>query len=128
MALRGIRGATTASDNTEAAILQATSELLQELERANKYQLQDLAAVWFSATSDLNAVFPAKAARLLGWARVPLFDAVEIDVPGSLPRCIRVLLLWNTDIAQDAIRHIYLKGASGLRPDLTEPPSAQEEK
>lgn len=77
-----------------------------------------MAAVIFSVTSDLNAVFPAKAARRMGWTDVPLLDVAEIDVPGALPRCIRVLMLLNTDKNTHEIVHVYLKGAAALRKDL----------
>jgi chorismate mutase len=118
MACRGIRGATTAEDNSASAILEATRELLEAITAANGLQVEELAAAFFTTTQDLNAAFPARAARDLGWAMVPLLNSQEIAVPGSLPRCIRVLLLWNTDRGQEEIRHVYLRGANVLRPDL----------
>ena len=78
----------------------------------------DLASAMFTLTPDLQAVHPARAARDLGWDQVPLMCAVEIAVPGSLPRCIRILLHWNTDLPQSAIHHVYLHAAIALRPDL----------
>jgi chorismate mutase len=117
MGIRGIRGATTVDENDAKAILEATRELLVMMERENDLAAEDLAAAWFTVTPDLDAAFPAAAARDLGWRQVPLMDAQEIPVSGSLPRCIRVLLLWNTDRAQDAVRHVYLAGARVLRPD-----------
>jgi chorismate mutase len=118
MVCRGIRGATTVEDNTADAILEATGELLEAITAANGLQVEELAAAFFTATQDLDAAFPARAARDLGWDVVPLLDAQEIAVPGSPPRCIRVLLLWNTDKSQEEITHVYLRGAQALRPDL----------
>jgi chorismate mutase len=117
MVCRGIRGATTVEDNTADAILEATGELLEAITAANGLQVEELAAAFFTATQDLDAAFPARAARDLGWDVIPLLDAQEIAVPGSLPRCIRVLLLWNTDKSQEEIAHVYLRGAQALRPD-----------
>ena len=119
MYIRGIRGATTADENSPSAILEATRELLRMLEHANKFRPEDLAAAFFTATNDLNAAFPARAARLLGWTQVPLLDYQQLNVQDSLPRCIRVLLLWNTDTAQEAVQHVYLHDAKALRPDLS---------
>jgi len=119
MAVRGVRGATTAADDQPEAVLQATQELLQALlERNPTMKPEDLASVLFTATQDLSSAYPAQAARLLGWRHVPLMCAVEIPVPGSLPRCIRVLLHWNTELSQSAIQHVYLGEARRLRPDL----------
>lgn len=118
MAIRGIRGATTVDANTAEAILEATREMLQLLQRANGFASEELAAVWFTATDDIDAAFPARAARQLGWVDVPLMDAQEMRVAGSLAACIRVLILWNTDLDQASINHMYLRGAVILRPDL----------
>ncbi len=118
MPVRGIRGATTAADNTETAILDATEELLRWLAAANELRPSDIASIVFSVTPDLNATFPARAARQLGWTDVPLLDTVEIPVPSALPRCIRVLIHWNTDRPLEAIHHGYLREAAALRPDL----------
>ena len=118
MATRGIRGATTAVANTTEAILTATRELLVELVAANLLRVEDLAAAFFTVTDDLNAAFPARAARDLGWQHVALLDAREIAVPGSLARCIRVLLLWNTDTPQSEVVHVYQREARALRPDI----------
>lgn len=118
MMLRGIRGAIDVPENDTEEILQATRELLQEMLQKNSLEKDNLGAVIFSMTADLNAVFPAKAARQLGWNHVPLFDTCEIDVPGSLPRCIRVLMLFNSAKTQHEIRHVYLRGATVLREDL----------
>ena len=118
--MRGVRGATTVlSDGTEE-ILQATRQLLGAILEANpNLQPADLASALFTLTGDLRAVYPARAARQLGWTEVPLMCASEIAVPGSLPRCIRVLLHWNTDLPQSQVRHIYLNEAVSLRPDLS---------
>ncbi|MCS7207783.1 MAG: chorismate mutase [Dehalococcoidia bacterium] len=112
---RGIRGATTASANTREAILEATKELLQALVAANSLDTQDIATAIFTTTTDLNAEFPAVAARQMGWEMVPLLCAHEMQVPDGLPRCIRVLLLVNTTKGQEEIRHIYLREAVNLR-------------
>lgn len=118
MHLRGIRGATTAAANTEAAILNATQELLHEMTAANRVEADEMAAIIFTCTPDLTMAFPAEAARLMNWTAVPLLSATEMAVPNSVPRCIRVLILWNTPGAQSEIVHTYLRGAVGLRPDL----------
>ena len=115
---RGIRGATCAEDNTRESIITATRHLLEQMTAANNLTADDLASILFSATPDLNAAFPACAARQIGWLHVPLLCMQEIDVPGSLPRCIRVLAMWNTDRSPEEIRHVYLGQARGLRPDL----------
>lgn len=119
MHIRGIRGAVTVETNTERAILDATRGLLEEMVRANDVATHEIAAVLFTTTWDLNAAFPAEAARQLGWDAVALMSGAEIDVPGALPRCIRVLMLWNTPRAQEEIVHVYLHEAEALRPDLT---------
>lgn len=117
--LRGIRGATTVGVDSAEEILAGTRELLAALLEANPgLRAEDLASAWFTMTPDLRSVFPAKAARQIGWDRVPMMDAQEIPVPCSLPRCIRVLLHWNTNLSQEEIHHIYLREAVSLRPDL----------
>lgn len=115
---RGVRGATTCEANSELEIMEATLELLRAIVEANDIKPEDLASAIFTVTPDLNAAFPARAARQLGWAYVPLMCAQEIPVPGSLAKCIRVLLHWNTDARQEEIMHVYLKKAEILRPDL----------
>jgi prephenate dehydratase len=117
-----VRGATTAADNTAAEILDATRELLEALCTANGMHPDAVASAVFTVTPDLSSAFPARAARDMGWGHVPLLDAVEIDVPGAMPRCIRVLLHWNTDLPANAVRHVYLRGAAALRPDLCDGP------
>lgn len=116
--MRGIRGATTVADNTCEAISSAVAEMVTALQEANGFALEDVAGAYFTATQDLDATFPAMAARQLGWDLVPLMCAVEMDVPGSLKRCIRVLVLVNTTSSQADVRHVYLRGARTLRPDL----------
>ncbi len=116
--LRGIRGATTVDANTKEAILQATSELLSALIEANDIQRDDVASVFFSTTPDLNAEFPAVAARQMGWTNVALMCGHEMYVPGSLPMCLRITMHVNTSKAQDDVRFVYLRGARVLRQDL----------
>ena len=117
MLLRGIRGATTATDNTRDAILNATCELLDALIRANGLNEADIASVYFTMTPDLDAAFPAAATRLLGWNGVALLDAQAPRVTDDITRCIRVLIHWNTDCAPSAVQHVYLHDAQRLRPD-----------
>lgn len=121
MHIRGIRGATTSNANAPQAILEVTRALLVEMVRANQVEPDEVAAVFFTATTDLNAAYPAEAARQMGWHAVPLLSFADIDVPGALPRCIRVLMLWNTPRTQEEIMHVYLRGAEALRPDLKAP-------
>ena len=116
--LRGVRGATTAISNEPEAIRAATKKLLVALTKANALSPNDIAAVIFSSTPDLNAAFPAAAARELGWSEVPLFGAQEVDCPTGIALCIRVLVLWNTDKSQHEIQPVYQGGAVVLRPDL----------
>jgi chorismate mutase len=120
--VRGVRGATTSDENSREAILQATRQLLALMIRQNGIDPRDVASAIFSVTVDLDAEFPALAARQLGWLDVPLLCTNEIDVPGSLRRCVRVLVHWNTDRPQAEIKHVYLRGAVQLRPDLSDLP------
>jgi chorismate mutase len=117
MTLRGIRGAITVSNNKKAEMVAATEALLRKLVAANKIKVADIAAAFFSTTQDLNAEFPAVAARNLGWTYTPLLCTNEINVPGSLKKCIRVLLLVNSAKKQKDIKHVYLGNAKKLRPD-----------
>jgi chorismate mutase len=119
MICRGIRGATSVSTNYVEDILQATRRLLEQIVTANGVAVQDLASVIFTATQDLDAAYPAQAAREMGWTDVPLLCTQEMAVANSLERCIRVLVLWNTERETDEIRHVYLGRARELRPDLT---------
>jgi chorismate mutase len=112
---RGIRGAITVSENTEEAIIAATRELLQRMIKVNDVEIGDMACILFTTTSDLNAAFPAAAARGLGWTRISLLCGHEMNVPGSLPRCLRVLVLFNTNKKNEEIMHVYLGDAVKLR-------------
>ena len=118
MTCRGIRGAITVDANKQEMILAATRELLTHIVEANDLDVDDVASAVFTATPDLDAAPPARAARELGWTGVPLLCMQEMAVAGALPRCIRVLIHWNTERRQDQIRHVYLKEARVLRPDL----------
>ena len=119
MPVRGVRGATTIEDDKPEALLSATRELLLSILEANPgLEPDDLASVLFTVTEDIASAYPAEAARQLGWTQVPLMCAREIPVAGSVPCCIRVLLHWNTQVPQSAIRHVYQRGAASLRPDL----------
>ncbi len=115
MAIRGIRGATTVKSNNRTAILDATRELLSAIIVANRLKVEDIASAIFSVTRDLNAEFPAVAARQIGWNDTPLLCTNEIAVPGSLPKCIRVLLHVNAGKGQRQMKHVYLKEARKLR-------------
>ncbi|MCO6455124.1 MAG: chorismate mutase [Pirellulaceae bacterium] len=122
MTCRGVRGATTVDANTRDEILTATRQLLALMIRRNHILPTDVASAIFSVTRDLDAEFPALAARQLGWLDVPLLCTNEIHVPGSLARCVRVLINWNTDKPQHEITHVYIKDAMRLRPDLSKLP------
>lgn len=122
MPVRGIRGAIDVINDQPEEVLAATHELLEAILLANPaLKPVDLASVLFTVTEDLQSVYPAQAARLLGWGEVPLMCAREIPVPGGLSHCVRVLLHWNTDLGQNQIKHVYLHGADVLRPDLNAP-------
>ncbi|MER3443158.1 MAG: chorismate mutase [Meiothermus sp.] len=117
--VRGVRGAITVEENSREAILSATHELLQKMLEVNRItDFDSIGAMIFTLTDDLNAAFPAEAARQLGMQMVPLINSREVPVPGSLPRVIRVMMLWNTDFPQKQVRHVYLREAVRLRPDL----------
>lgn len=119
MTIRGIRGAITVSADDPDLILQATHELLEAILEENEgMQPEDVASAIFTLTDDLISTFPALAARQMGWSMVPMMCAREIPVPGSLPHVIRVLVHWNTAIPQSEIKHVYLRDAVKLRPDL----------
>ena len=115
MKVRGIRGATTAESNTKEAIVQATKELLEELIEANDIEADDVASAIFSTTPDLNAEFPAVAARQLGWTYVALMCGHEMSVPDAQTLCVRVLVLINTEKSPQELSNIYLRGAKNLR-------------
>src|ERR1700704_2269809 len=116
MAMRGIRGATTVAANERDAILAGTRQLMETIIRLNALAPLDVASVWFTVTPDLDAEFPAFAARELGWTDVPLMCGREIAVPGAMARCIRVLIDWNTGKSQREVRHAFLHRAKELRP------------
>ena len=122
MTVRGVRGATTADANDRESILTAARQLLALMIRLNGIQTADVGSAIFTVTKDLDAEFPALAARQLGWLDVPLLCSYEISVPGSLQKCIRILVHWNTDRTQKMIQHVYIKDAKKLRPDLSDLP------
>jgi len=123
---RGVRGATTVTENTKEAILEATREMLYIIIRANHMRPEDVASAYFSTTVDLNATYPALAARQLGWYDAALLCGHEMQVPESLNRCIRVLIHWNTTCKPEEIAHVYLREAKSLRPDRKTLPEIPE--
>ena len=127
MPCRGVRGATTVEKNEREEILTATRQLLALIIRTNQIEPADVASATFTTTPDIDAEFPALAARQLGWLDVPLLCGHEMAVPGSLPRCIRVLIHWNTDRPQSEIEHVYIRDAKKLRPDLSKLPAVDWE-
>jgi chorismate mutase len=125
---RGVRGATTVAENSTDAILAATRELLFTMIQYNQIDPDDVASAYFTTTEDLNAIYPATAARQLGWYDVPLLCGHEMRVPTGLPHCIRILLHWNTTKNAQEIVHVYLHEAQSLRPDKENvPPIPAEE-
>ena len=114
---RGIRGATTVDSNTKEAILAATSELLQKMVKDNVVVKDQIACVYFTTTADVNAAFPAQAARRLGWSEVALLCGHEMNVPGSMAKCIRILMMVNTNKKLQDIVHVYINGTESLRSD-----------
>lgn len=118
MVVRGIRGAITVAENTKEAVHEATLNLIEEMTKANDLLEEDIASAFFTVTEDINADFPAYAARKMGWNYVPMLCTTEISVPGSLAKTIRVLLHVNTTKSQQEIKHIYLREAVNLRPDI----------
>ncbi len=129
MPVRGIRGATTGEANTAEAIVDATDELLRGLIEANSLDSAEICFCFFTTTPDLNAEFPAFAARRLGWVDVPLLCGHDMNVqlpnPRAVPMCIRILLLYNTESPQSAMRHVYLRGAKAIKADLESMRSSQ---
>jgi len=118
--IRGVRGATTVSNNTEEAILAETEKLLAQMISQNDIQPESVASIFISTTEDINATFPAKAVRkFAGWTYVPVMCMQEIPVPNSLEKCVRIMMHMNTEKAQTDIIHVYLRGATVLRPDLS---------
>lgn len=118
--VRALRGATTADDDTPAAIEEATAELLRGLVDLNDVAEREIVSIVFTSTADLSSAYPAGGAHALGWTEVPLLCVAELDVPGSLRRCIRVLMHLYTDRDYATLRHVYLRGARSLRADRTE--------
>ncbi|MDR0706188.1 MAG: chorismate mutase [Planctomycetaceae bacterium] len=121
--MRGVRGATTVEENTSGAILKGTRELLALMIRANNIEPNDVCSVLFTTTTDLNAEFPALAARQFNWMNVALMCGHEMDVPNSLRKCVRILIHWNTVKTAEEIVHVYIRGAEKLRPDKASLPS-----
>ena len=120
MACRGIRGAISVEANGAESIVTATRQLLENIVSANGVAVDDLVSIIFTVTPDLDAADPARAARELGWVHTPLLCMPDLAVEHGLPRCVRVLLHWNTDLSPTQIRHVYLGAARTLRPDLME--------
>ena len=118
MAVRAVRGATQVDADDRDVVLAAASELVSAVLERNAIVPDDLISVIFTATPDLTSEFPAYAARQLGITDVPLLCATEIDVPGAMPRVLRLLAHFETDLPRSAVRHVYLRGAAGLRTDL----------
>jgi chorismate mutase len=120
--VRGIRGATTAEANTAESITEATEELLRELVRLNNLDIAEICFAYLTTTHDLTAEFPAFGARRIGWTDVPLLCGHDMDVqlpnPRGVPRCVRVLLLYNTPLPQSAMRFAYMRGAQAIKADL----------
>lgn len=120
MSVRGIRGAITVDVNEEKPILDATIQLLNEIVEVNRIVPEDIACVWVTVTQDLDSTFPARAIRqMAGWELVPLMCSLEVPVKGSLEKCVRLMVMVNTEASQSDIRHVYLGGARVLRPDLS---------
>ncbi|MCH6547450.1 MAG: chorismate mutase [Gemmatimonadetes bacterium] len=117
MGVRGIRGATVVEADERELILEATKELLEALVQENDVAVEDIASLMFTMTPDLRSVYPAQAARWLGWKHTPVLGATETDVPGGLPRCIRILMHVNTDRVAADIKHVYLHAAQTLYPE-----------
>lgn len=118
MAVRGARGAIVVPEDERISLLLATSRLLGAMIERNSVESGEIASVIFTATPDLRSAFPAEAARQMGLTGVPLLCSTEIDVKGAMPRVVRILLLFNTELGQDGVAHVYLDGAESLRDDL----------
>ena len=114
-------------ENTREAIIAASKELLQEMRSANGVEIDSVTCIIFTLTRDLNAAFPAAAAREMGWTQTALLCGSEIDVPDSMPRCLRILMLFNTEKTNEEIAHVYLRGTEGLREDADKPWSIEDE-
>lgn len=120
MRVRGIRGAISVESNTEESIISAVKELLEKIVELNSFEIEDICSVFFSTTQDLDAAFPAVAAREMGWHYIPMICLNEMVVPKSSERILRVLMHVNTDKNLEEIKHVYLGRAVLLRPDLVE--------
>lgn len=118
--VRAIRGATTSEENTREKILEVTREMLSEIISRNGISSDDIVSVIFTLTPDLNAVFPAVAARELGMTDIPLLDMSQPLIQGALQKCVRILMHVNTDKENKDMKHVYLRGAKVLRPDLAD--------
>jgi chorismate mutase len=118
MMMRGVRGATRVEQNDATDILEATRELLEKMIVLNGIEEEQVASVLFTTTPDLNACYPAQAARDIGWHQVALMGFQEIQVPNGMNTCIRVLIHWNTEKRLDEIKHVYMRDTVRLRPDL----------
>jgi chorismate mutase len=127
MMVRGVRGAITVSENATEAILEATTEALEALIELNGIEEDAVASVLFTTTPDLDACYPAKAARNLGWRQVALMGFQEANVPDGLKMCVRVLIHWNTEKEIHEIKHVFLRGAAALRPDLVKKTTVTQE-
>jgi len=119
-AVRALRGATTIESDTTDQIRTRTIELLEQMLERNGVNHDDIISVLFTATDDIHSMFPASAARDIGFGDIPLICARELDIEGATPLCIRVLMHLNTTVSRSDLRHVYLEGASGLRDDLPE--------
>ena len=119
MRCRGIRGATVVNENTKEAIIHATKDLLEKMIEANQIDVDEVACAYFTTTPDINAEFPALAARQLNWTQTALLCGHEMNVPGSLQQCIRILVLYNTEKTAGEIVHVYINGAESLRVDIS---------
>lgn len=118
--VRALRGATTIDEDTGEQIVERVTEMMRVTLEENAVDPADIISIWFTATPDIHSTFPATAARGMGlFDDVPLMCASEIDVPGALPMCIRVMMHIETDRARGDLRHVYLHGARALRPDLS---------
>ena len=118
MTVRAVRGAIQVDADVRDQVLEASTELLTAVLARNQLTSEDLISVLFTATPDLTSEFPAYAARMMGITDVPLLCASEIDVPGAMPRVLRLLAHVETDLKREDVRHVYLRGAAGLRTDL----------
>ncbi|MBM7647989.1 chorismate mutase [Bacillus ectoiniformans] len=117
--IRGVRGAATVDENNHDMLVDAAEQLLKEMISLNKIEAEDVCSIFISVTEDLDAAFPAKAIRKIeGWSYVPVICMKEIPVPGSLEKCVRIMMHVNTEVPQKDIQHVYQGKAVSLRPDL----------